>query len=155
MGNEKDVVFFKFLTSPVINIQTPLNPNHIIMSTSAADVNNTDSAQTSDFDSFINEPPYNFCWRTNNKGVKAPVFPYVISILGPKSLKASEENTLRAYLEALIKDWRWKKEAPIIILADKSGRTGEIVLETIDFFKNQSANRNRQKDANQLFYARF
>ena len=125
------------------------------MSTSAADVNNTDSAQTSDFDSFINEPPYNFCWRTNNKGVKAPVFPYVISILGPKNLKTSEENTLRAYLEALIKDWRWKKEAPIIILADKSGRTGEIVLETIDFFKNQSANRNRQKDANQLFYARF
>ncbi|MBR5709534.1 MAG: hypothetical protein IKX40_02140 [Thermoguttaceae bacterium] len=124
------------------------------MSTEVSNINDSTNTQTSDYDSFINEPPYNFCWNTNNKGVKTPVFPYVISIFGPKSLKASEEKTLRAYLEALIKNWKWKKEVPIIIVADKSGRTGEIVLETIDSVK-QSSKRIRHKDANPFFYVRF
>ncbi len=125
------------------------------MTTNASDVNSSTNTQTSDFDGFINELPYNFCWRTNSKGVKTPVFPYVISIQGPKSLKASEEKTLRSYLEAIIKYWEWKKEVPIIILADKSGRAGEITAETIDFFKNRAAKRIRQKGANQSFYVRF
>ena len=61
-----------------------------------------------DFDSYLNEPPYNFCWSTNNNGAKSPVFPYVISVLEPKSINANEEKTLKSYLEALIKNWKWK-----------------------------------------------
>ena len=125
------------------------------MTTDAANVNNTDNVQKSDFDSYLNEPPYNFCWSTNNNGAKSPVFPYVISVLEPKSINANEEKTLKSYLEALIKNWKWKKEIPIIIIADKSGKTGEIVLETINFFKNQAAKRSSQKDANPSYFVRF
>lgn len=125
------------------------------MSTDDSNINDSINTQTSDFDGFINEPPYNFCWAVNNNGAKVPIFPYVISVVEPKSINAIEEKTLRSYLEALIKNWKWKKEIPIIVIADKSGRTGEIVLETINFFKNQLAKRNSQKDANQQFFVRF
>lgn len=107
--------------------------------------------QTSDFDGFLNEPPYCYGWTTNAKGVKVPVFPYVISILGHLNLKelgVPEEkiehstklmkNTLAVYLEQVIKQWKkrhfWQKkiDLPLIILINIADKIGELVTDVVE-----------------------
>ena len=121
------------------------------MTTNVSDVNSSINTQTSDFDGFLNEPPYCYGWTTNAKGVKVPVFPYVISILGHLNLKelgVPEEtiehstelmkNTLAVYLEQVIKRWKkrhfWQKkiDLPLIILINIADKIGELVTDVVE-----------------------
>lgn len=121
------------------------------MTTNASDINSSSNTQTSDFDGFLNEPPYCYGWTTNAKNVKVPVFPYVISILGHMTLKElgvekdSEnhakqlmKNTLTIYLEQVVKKWQekiyWKKKKdfPLILLINIADEIGELVTDVVE-----------------------
>ena len=121
------------------------------MTANVSDLNSSANTKTSDFDGFLNEPPYCYGWTTNAKGVKVPVFPYVISILGHLNLKKlgvppeEEErstelmkNTLAVYLEQVIKQWRkrhfWQKkiDLPLIILINIADKIGELVTDVVE-----------------------
>lgn len=111
----------------------------------------TTYAQPVDFDGFINEPPYCYGWTTTTAGVKVPVFPYVISILGHLNLKKlgvpedSEvhatqlmKNTLSTYLEQVLIKWQkrhfWQKKIdfPLIILINIADKIGELVTDVVE-----------------------
>lgn len=119
------------------------------MTTNASDTNNSDNKK--DNDGFIDEPPYCFGWMTNAKGIKVPVFPYVISILGHLDLKELGipddninnstkllENTLAVYLEQIIKRWEkryfWQKkiDIPLIILINFADKIGELITDVVE-----------------------
>lgn len=121
------------------------------MTTNASDGNSSINTQTPDFDGFLNEPPYCYSWTTNAAGVKVPVFPYVISILGHPNLKelGVEEdsadhakqlmkNTLTIYLEQVIQKWHeknfWQKKIdfPLIILFNIADEIGELVTDVVE-----------------------
>ena len=117
------------------------------MSTNASNINDSVNTQTSD-NGFINQVPYNYGWKTNNKGVNVPVIPYVISILEPQSLDINEEKTLRRYLITFIEQWEWRKNIPLLIISNMSGKIGEVVNSIISDLKkegtkNKSNNRDR------------
>lgn len=151
MGNNKKDAVHIILYIPNIYIHTILNLN-LIMTINASDVNSSINTQTSDFDGFLNEPPYCYGWTTNAKGVKVPVFPYVISILGHLNLKElgvdddSEKQhakqlmkkTLATYLEQVLKKWQekhfWQKkiDVPLIILINIADDIGELVTDVVE-----------------------
>ena len=150
MGNDKEAILI-ILHIPDIYIHTTVNHHFLIMTINASDVNSSINTQTSDFDGFLNEPPYCYGWTTNAKGVKVPVFPYVISILGHLNLKElgvdddSEKQhakqlmkkTLATYLEQVLKKWQekhfWQKKIdfPLIILINIADEIGELVTDVV------------------------
>ena len=121
------------------------------MTTNASDLNYSTNAQNPDFDGFLTEPPYCYGWTTNAQGVKLPVFPYVISILGHLNLKKLGvpddkiesstqlmKNTLAMYLEQIIKRWEkrhfWQKklDIPLIILINIADKIGELITDVVE-----------------------
>ncbi|MBR5161974.1 MAG: hypothetical protein IKW80_10135, partial [Thermoguttaceae bacterium] len=132
-------------------MQIPPNFKAQIMSTNAVSYNNTNNDQFSDFDGFVDQAPYCYSWTTNAKGVKVPIFPYVISILGHLNLKKLGiepetetpsmelmKKTLKVYLEQVIGQWQKKFffqkkiDFPLMILINIADKIGELVTEVVE-----------------------
>lgn len=121
------------------------------MSTNTA-ANSPDNTRSTDFDGFVSEPPYCYGWTTNANGVKVPVFPYVISVLGHLNLtkigvKPEDQehatqlmkDTLELYLEQVITQWQakryfWEKNSdfPLIILINIADKIGELITDVVE-----------------------
>lgn len=140
-------------------------PNETINNTDDIDFLNTDGIElpgaddtdSPDFDGFLSKPPYLYGWTKNANGVKVPVFPYVISILGHLNLQelgvSSEyvtqarellKKTLNRYLKQVIKQWEAKSpyggeddKFPLIILMNIADKFGGLVTEVVKDLQEQ------------------
>ncbi len=117
------------------------------MTANVSDLNSSANTKTSDFDGFLNEPPYCYGWTTNSAGVKVPIIPFVISILEPQSLDKNEENALKRYLTAFIEQWKWPKDVPLLIVANMSGTIGGIINRVIADLKKRTKEESNGVDS--------